>query len=471
MAELTLLNHSSLIIKSSGRYLLTDPWYHKPAFTSWLPIFPSYIHPTYYTSLLDKISILISHAHDDHCDHEVLNLFPKNTEFIITKFPGNSLYKRLKSLGFNNINALPGDGSGEYNVQNKFFIRSFMQDAFSDDDALYTIRNDDGLVIHANDCWPPIKEKNLKIIKNEINKTQTKKAYIFSQTNSATGYPIAYTQLSVEERKSLYREKVGYMVEGALTNFKNLELNGMFSYAGFARPYVESKDFSELISFTTSKYLNEEYLSKSKFKFEDFYPGDILELKNGLITKAFISSDDYEDKNFKESSNKFYKNYGLIEKTKIIKKYSNQTTTLEELVWFLEQFKSFVVNIIKKKTLRDSYSELEKKSFGITLKDKNISYAVSFLNEEINNEGKITKICLVDSAIFKGVLLGEILFESLYVGYLAEWHRNPVEKYNKDLVMICIMFTYFYQNVLVKEYKSKFHDSAENKNLNNLISN
>ena len=415
MAELTLLNHSSLIMKSAGRYLLTDPWYHKPAFTSWLPIFPSYIHPTYYSSLLNKISILISHAHDDHCDHEVLNLFPRNTEFIITNFPGDSLYKRLSSLGFTNIILLPGDGSEEYNVQNNFFIRSFMQDEFSDDDALYTIRSEDGLIIHANDCWPPIKEKNLKIIKNEINKTNSKKAYIFSQTNSATGYPIAYTQLSLEERKALYRTKVGHMVEGALANFKNLKLDGMFSYAGFARPYVESEDFSELISFTTSKYLNEEYLSGSKIKFEDFYPGDILDLKNGHITKAFISSDDYEDKNLRDSSNNYYKNYGLLEKTKIIKKYSNQSASFEEVVWFLEKFKAFVINIIQKNTLRDSYSELEKKSFGITLKDKKISYAVSFLDEEINNNSIITKICLVDSAVFKGVLVGEILFESLYI--------------------------------------------------------
>ncbi len=456
MAQLTLLNHSSFIIKSFGRYLLTDPWYHKPAFTSWLPLFPSYIHPTYYTSLLDKISILISHAHDDHCDHDVLNLFPRDTEFIITKFPGNSLYKRLSSLGFNNIHSLQGDGSEEYNVQNTFFIRSFMQDEFSDDDALYTIRSNDGLVIHANDCWPPIKEKNLKIIKNEINRTYTKKAYIFSQTNSATGYPLAYTQLPVEERKILYRKKVEDMVKGALTNFKNLKLNGMFSYAGFARPYVETEDFSELINFTTSKYLNEEYLAENNVKFEDFYPGDILNLEDCHITKAFISSDDYEDKNLKESSNNYYKNYGLLEKTKIIKKYSNPSANLEEVVWFLEHFKSFVINIIQKNTLKDSYSGLENKSFGITLKDKNISYAVSFLDKEIKNYSKVTKICLVDSAIFKGVLLGEILFESLYVGYLAEWHRNPVEQYNKDLVMICVMFTYFYQNLLVKEYKSKF---------------
>jgi len=66
--SLMFVNHASLLIKKGHRYLLTDPWYLRAGFGSWLPTFQQYVHPTYLAALGDKLTILISHGHDDHCD-------------------------------------------------------------------------------------------------------------------------------------------------------------------------------------------------------------------------------------------------------------------------------------------------------------------------------------------------------------------------------------------------------------------
>jgi L-ascorbate metabolism protein UlaG (beta-lactamase superfamily) len=69
------VNHASILIKPGARYMLTDPWHQKPAFGSWLPTLPQYIHPAYMASLGRKFAILISHGLDDHCDDELLTIF------------------------------------------------------------------------------------------------------------------------------------------------------------------------------------------------------------------------------------------------------------------------------------------------------------------------------------------------------------------------------------------------------------
>ena len=44
ITELMFLNHSSVIIRYEGEYLICDPWFEKPAFGSWLPTFGMYVH-------------------------------------------------------------------------------------------------------------------------------------------------------------------------------------------------------------------------------------------------------------------------------------------------------------------------------------------------------------------------------------------------------------------------------------------
>ena len=91
------INHASLLIKKGDRYLLTDPWHQRVAFGSWLPTFAQYVHPTYLAALGSKLSILISHGHDDHCDDDLLRIFDKDVEIVTADFNAPSVLNRLKN--------------------------------------------------------------------------------------------------------------------------------------------------------------------------------------------------------------------------------------------------------------------------------------------------------------------------------------------------------------------------------------
>src|SRR5215813_421020 len=97
------VNHASLLIKKGDRYLLTDPWFQKVGFGSWLPTFAPHVHPTYLAALGNKLTILVSHGHDDHCDDDFLGIFDKDIEIVTANFNAPSVTNRLKKLGFTNI--------------------------------------------------------------------------------------------------------------------------------------------------------------------------------------------------------------------------------------------------------------------------------------------------------------------------------------------------------------------------------
>ena len=157
-------NHSSLLIECNGKYLLTDPWLDQPAFGSWLPSFPPYIHPSYLAALGKNLIILISHGHDDHFDDKLLkNIFGKETKFVTANFKAPSVLNRVKKLGFNNIESVGVDGK----LIDGFNISSYIVEDQSHDDAAYLIHNNNGAIIHANDNWQEFTDENETLIKNK----------------------------------------------------------------------------------------------------------------------------------------------------------------------------------------------------------------------------------------------------------------------------------------------------------------
>lgn len=49
--KVTFLNHASVLIQDNKSFILTDPWYNKAAFGSWLPTPPNIYNPVYLLSL------------------------------------------------------------------------------------------------------------------------------------------------------------------------------------------------------------------------------------------------------------------------------------------------------------------------------------------------------------------------------------------------------------------------------------
>ena len=72
---LRYVNHASILVQCGQEFVLTDPWYERPAFGSWLPVPPPAWHPVFLQTLARSAKcfiILVSHGHDDHLDDPVM---------------------------------------------------------------------------------------------------------------------------------------------------------------------------------------------------------------------------------------------------------------------------------------------------------------------------------------------------------------------------------------------------------------
>jgi L-ascorbate metabolism protein UlaG (beta-lactamase superfamily) len=182
---------------------LTDPWYNKPAFGSWLPSFAPYIHPTHLASLGERLTILVSHGHDDHLDGRLLGIFDKKTKIVTADFTAPSVVNRLNKLGFENTSTVFENES----KINGLMISSYIAEYFSHDDATYLIRNDDGTVIHANDNWHEFESGHELLIKERVSCYSRNSVLLFNQTNSASGHPLNYRNFSDEKKFQFYVQK------------------------------------------------------------------------------------------------------------------------------------------------------------------------------------------------------------------------------------------------------------------------
>lgn len=447
-------NHSSLLLQYNDRYLLTDPWYNTPAFGSWLPSFTPYIHPTYLASLGERLTILVSHGHDDHIDDRLLGIFDKKTKIVTADFKAPSVVNRLKKLGFENISTVSED---ETEIDG-LAISSYIVEEFSHDDATYLIRNNDGAVIHTNDNWREFEVRHEQLIKKRISSYSTNSVLLFTQTNSASGYPLNYRSFSDDEKISILRSKVAGMVEAGLLKAEKLNLSRIFSYAGFASAYVKDKEYENLGLFPTADFLREllhdEGISSS-VEITDFYPGDSIVLPGGEIIKAFVNG--YSDQSIKGATNNYYHTYQNIKECMSYREINVDESALEEwLEDFLSEFSQFTASRVEGADAH--YTNLIGKTFSIEVdlaEEKKIRKTIRMGSGLVSYEESPNKHCFVNCASIFSILAGDSLFEDLYTGYNAEWSRNPPEVYNRDIVMMIVMFSYVYRNRLSQKYKEK----------------
>lgn len=445
----TFLNHASILIKKGDRYLLTDPWYQRPAFGSWLPTFAQYIHPTYLAALGSKLSILISHGHDDHCDDDLLSTFDKDIEIVTANFSAPSVLNRLRKIGFKKLKTVGREG---IEISEKFTVKSYIDPLRSLDDATYTIDTGDGLVIHCNDNWFKFDEDMLRLINLDRQKYRSESIAFFSQTNSASGFPLNYRQFTNDEKIGILHDKVTKMVTQGMKNAAALQLDRFFSYAGFATVFVADKpEYLELGLTPTRQYITQQLLAdeeeiSGKVSVKDFYPGDILNLSSGEITKAFVSSRDYSDSNLKNMSVRHYRSYKIIDQCDSYRAQVSSCFDESRFAFFLKNLHEFVNRQIKSE--KEIFASLVGKIFEIVVADLDVNGHVAFGKNFHLEKSSIApnKRLVVNSNLFNRVLTGDILFENLYTGYGAEWERFPRDVYNRDIIYIIIMFSYVYKN-------------------------
>lgn len=448
-------NHSSLLIQHGDKYLLTDPWFIQPAFGSWLPTLPPYIHPAYIAALDERLTILVSHGHDDHFDDKLFEIFNKETKFVTANFKAPSVINRLRKLGFENITTV---GEKEEMIDN-LLISSYIVPDFSHDDATYLIRNNQGAVIHANDNWHEFTKLHEDLIKEKTSSYSKSSILLFSQTNSASGYPLNYRNFSQIQKQKILKDKVSKMVTGGLKKAESLNLDRMFSYAGFATAYVKGKSYDKEGLLPTARciaQLLKEHSIESSVTIPDLYPGDSINLPKGEIIKAFING--YEDSKIKKVTDKFYDVYGIKNNCISYKNLDPSSSSFESWIeFFLIEFDSFTRRRVEGPDKH--YTKLIGKEFSIEVKlnnNKKIRKTLKFGEGLVAWNEKANKVCFVGEFALFAILKGEALFEDLYVGYNAEWARFPDNEYNRDIVMMMTMFSYVYKNRLSSNACKKF---------------
>ena len=412
---MSFISHASVLLNYNDEIIITDPWYISSAFNTWWSCPP----PLYNIDMIlgiiksGKAKIVISHAHPDHIDRNFIKLLPSSVEIYIPKYKDSHFIDILKSLGIKNIIEIENK---ELKV-GKFILNSYAH-YDSDYDAAVSIESPDAFIFHGNDSWR-IKEEAKNKLKLKL-KNLKKASLLMGQGGSASGYPLTYYNLSKTKSDSLLIEKNNKMIISLAATAKECRFDNILAYACFSIVKVQGKNYSNRAPIPTAQYCNK---IASSDKFLDLSPGDIYLPKKGKgAVIPLIKSLHINQNNFIKENNIY--NWPTFNNNKI-KTLQNKTNL------FCKNFDIY----LKKK--HDEYT-LDLDEIGIEFMfevlDENENIIAKVKHLYFNNIAERTKVCRVRASVLNQVLNGKIPFEDLSIGYLAEWDRIPVNKYNKEFM-------------------------------------
>lgn len=145
--ELKILSHASLLLRSGGKTLLTDPWLLGSCYwRSWWNYPP--VDPSVMDDLVPDV-IYLTHVHWDHFHGATLKKFARDTLIVIPYERSPRMYLDLRSMGFTNIHQLPHGCS--YQINDDFSITSYQFSSPWGDSTL-VIEAEGVKLLNANDC-------------------------------------------------------------------------------------------------------------------------------------------------------------------------------------------------------------------------------------------------------------------------------------------------------------------------------
>ena len=444
MKKVTFLNHASVLIQNNDNIILTDPWYKKPAFGSWLSVPPCVYHPAYFIALAKanpNFVIVMSHGHDDHFDDDFLSILPDNTTVLLPKYDSIGPKKRLERCGIKNIIEFDKNGVTHNGVEYKSFI---FKDV-SMDDAFITIATEDFIVAHGNDNWQKLPPQVLETVKNDFAKYKKQDTLFMSQTNMADGFPLIFENYTKEEKALLAKKRQDNMILNSIKNALNVESGAFISYAGLALPFVKNRDHLLEDAYCKSLEYIRNLLKENDIDDTivlDMTPGDSYDFNkvDKLFGKGYWNHDEIRD-----ASAKFYKKYEWVNNcdtyNKNLEKISRQEKN-ELLELFLDNFKRFVIN--KYDTTDDFHEGVF--DIKVIFKDKDIEKEAYF-----RKDSKIVATFTFDTIPMEKILTGALNWECCYVGYESRVHVNG--HYNiGPLIRWLTMYGYVYQQRIYPDY-------------------
>ena len=141
--NLELVAHASLKIENtSGKVLITDPWYKSPVYWgSWFLCPEPNVDDNIYKS---TNFIYLTHRHFDHFDYKTIREFDKDTKIFVPQFPSSIMKQELNKLGFNNVVEMIHNK--EYFLESNFSIISHQVE--HQDDSILIIKVDNKILVN-----------------------------------------------------------------------------------------------------------------------------------------------------------------------------------------------------------------------------------------------------------------------------------------------------------------------------------
>lgn len=436
MKKITFINHASVLIQNNDNIILTDPWYKKPAFGSWLSIPPSIYNPVYFLALAESnpnFSIVISHGHDDHFDDDFLSLMPEHTNVLIPKFDSIGVRKRLERCGLKNIKEFDSNGINHNGIEYKSYIFKDI----SMDDAFITIDTDEFIVAHGNDNWQKLPNDVLSFVKDDFSKHKKSNRLFMSQTNMADGFPLIYENYTDDEKNKLTKIRQDNMILTSIQNSLDVNCEAFISYAGLSLPFIKGNE--KLLDNAYCKSLNYiKQLVKDNDMNDivlDMIPGDSYNFDK--VEKLF-GKQYYDHDTIKNASIKYYKKYGWLDSCDTYDMNSSRVTLSEKerlIDIFIDNFKIFVDNKFKN---TDGFQD-DIFNINFTMKDRTTTKSCNFtLNPTAN------VVFTFDDVILEKLLTAEINWENSYIGYESKVEVDS--DYNiGSLIRWLSMYGYVYQ--------------------------
>ena len=413
--SLMWISHACVAIKYDDEYLVTDPWFFTPAFSSWSPCPPPVINPEilFALSSAGKLTVVLSHAHPDHTDIAFLTKLSSSSKIFIPQFSDSHFTDYLASAGggIGNINLIQ-----DHIQSGPWELRAFPH-FDSPTDSAVSIETPSAFVFHGNDAWV-LSDSTAEVIKNML---PAKKPNIFmGQGGSASGYPLTYRNLPVDERLNILKEKNRKIIMGLAYEAKRCGFQHALSYACFAGVETPSKSYVGTGDYATGKHCNQ--VAQTDI-FIDLQPGDIFDMSAGRVASFFtpfgISPENYAP------LPKIH--FSAVKADEWISSYDST----------MKSFCRAMAEAISDAAANDADSfDVDFSIIVETPNAKEIAYQIFY--------GNRVKVAYVSSAIMAAVLDKKIPFEDLSTGYMAEWKREPATYYNRSLLMVAENFGYEY---------------------------
>jgi CMP-N-acetylneuraminate monooxygenase len=226
------LAHASVAIEVGDFCLVTDPWLIGPCFANgW------WHNPPPKSDALDILRradlLYISHNHADHMHEETLRYLPPDVPIVVPAFASHSAKRSLATLGFTNVQELSVNSL--YPVQDGQIVLSILKSGdFRDDSGLFLATGDFSMLMTVDS-----NALNHLVLPRDIDLLLT------SFAGGASGYPLCFEVLSLEERLEIARTNHRSVATTVLKYVDATHPRYYMPYAGFFAASAQRDQFIE----------------------------------------------------------------------------------------------------------------------------------------------------------------------------------------------------------------------------------